>query len=52
MMNQKIYLRQAWTLMKQNRLYSAIYIVGTGLSVALMMVVFLIYYIKFAPIYP
>lgn len=38
--------------MKQNRLYSAIYIVGTGLSVALMMVVFLIYYIKFAPIYP
>lgn len=52
MMNQKIYLRQAWTLIKQNKLYSAIYIAGTGLSVALIMVVFIIYYIKFAPIYP
>jgi len=52
MMNLKIYLRQAWTLIKQNKLYSAIYIAGTGLSVALIMVVFTIYYIKFAPIYP
>lgn len=48
----KIYMRQAWTLIKQNKLYSSIYIVGTGLSVALIMVVFIIYYIKFAPIYP
>lgn len=48
----KTYLRQAWTLIKQNKLYSAIYIVGTGLSVALIMMVFIIYYIKFAPIYP
>src|SRR5574344_1969256 len=48
----KMYLRQAWTLMKKNKLYSSIYVVGTGLSVALMMVVFIIYYIKFAPIYP
>jgi ABC-type antimicrobial peptide transport system permease subunit len=48
----KIYMRQAWTLIKQNKLYSSIYIIGTGLSVALIMVVFIIYYIKFAPIYP
>ena len=48
----KMYMRQAWTLIKQNKLYSSIYIIGTGLSVALIMVVFIIYYIKFAPIYP
>ncbi len=48
----KIYLRQALTLIKQNKLYSFIYIMGTGLSVALIMIVFIIYYIKFAPIYP
>ena len=48
----KMYMRQAWTLIKQNRLYSMIYIIGTGLSVSLIMIVFIIYYIKFAPIYP
>lgn len=48
----KIYIRQACTLIKQNKLYSTIYIIGTGLSVALIMMVFIIYYIKFAPIYP
>ena len=46
------YIRQAWTLIKQNKLYSTIYIIGTGLSVAMIMLVFIVYYIKFAPIYP
>lgn len=47
-----IYMRQAWTLIKRNKLYSSIYIIGTSLSIALIMMVFIIYYIKFAPIYP
>lgn len=48
----KIYLRQAWTLMKQNKLFTGIYVVGTGLSIALVMTMFIIFYVKFAPIYP
>ncbi|MBQ2779076.1 MAG: ABC transporter permease [Bacteroidaceae bacterium] len=46
------YLRQAWAMMRQNRLFSAIYIVGTGLSVALAMTLFIIFYIKLGPVYP
>ncbi|WP_455673788.1 ABC transporter permease [Phocaeicola sp.] len=48
----KLYLKQAWTLIKQNKLYTTIYIVGTGLSIALTMTMFIIFYVKFAPIYP
>lgn len=48
----QIYLKQAWTLIKQNRLFTSIYVVGTGLSIALVMTLFIIYYVKFAPIYP
>ena len=28
----KNYFKQAWTLMRQNRLFTGIYVVGTGLS--------------------
>lgn len=48
----KVYLKQALTLMKQHRLFSGIYILGTGLSIALVMTLFIIFYVKFAPIYP
>ena len=48
----KNYLKQAWTLMRQNRLFTGIYVVGTGLSIALVMTLFIILYVKFAPIYP
>ena len=48
----KIYLKQAWTLIKQHRLFTGIYVVGTGLSIALTMTMFIIFYVKFAPIYP
>ena len=27
----KLYLKQAWTLIKQNKLFTSIYVVGTGL---------------------
>lgn len=29
----KLYLKQAWTLIKQNKLFTSIYVVGTGLSI-------------------
>lgn len=48
----KVYFKQAWMLMKQNKLFTSIYVVGTGLSIALIMTMFIIFYVKFAPIYP
>lgn len=48
----KIYFKQAWTMMKQNRLFTFIYVIGTGLSIALVMTLFIIFYVKFAPVYP
>ena len=48
----RLYLKQAWNLMKQNRLFTSIYIAATGLSIALVMTLFIIFYVKFAPIYP
>lgn len=48
----KLYLRQAWTMMRQNRLFTSIYVAGTGLSIALVMTLFIIFYVQFAPIYP
>ncbi len=46
------YLKQAWGMMRQNRLFSSIYILGTGLSIALAMTLFIIFYVKTAPVYP
>ena len=40
------------TLMRQNRLFTGIYVLGTGLSIAFTMILFIILYIKFAPVYP
>lgn len=48
----KLYLKQAWELLKQNKLFSMLYILGTGLAIAMTMVVFIAHYIKVAPIYP
>lgn len=48
----KTYLKQAWTMLRQHKLFSSIYIAGTGLSIALIMTLFIIFYVKIAPIYP
>ena len=48
----KQYFKQAWTMMRQNKLFTSIYVAGTGLSIACTMVLFIIYYVKFAPVYP
>ena len=47
-----LYFKQAWMMIRQNKLFSGIYISGTGLSIALTMTLFVIIYIKFAPLYP
>ena len=52
MMMIKLYIKQAWTMMKQSKLFTSIYVAGTGLSIAFTMVLFIVYYVKFAPIYP
>ncbi|MDR0748903.1 MAG: ABC transporter permease [Tannerellaceae bacterium] len=46
------YLKQAWQLLKQNRFYSLIYIVGTGLSISMVMILAIVFYIKVANLYP
>lgn len=48
----KIYFKQACQLIRQHKLYSTVYIIGTGLAIAMTMVIALIYYIKIAPVYP
>ena len=48
----KFYIKQAWELLKQNKLFSVLYVVGTGLAIAMTMVVFVAHYIRVAPIYP
>ena len=48
----KAYLKQAWAMMKQNRLFTSIYVAGTALSVAFTMLLFIVYYVKFGPVYP
>lgn len=48
----KQYLKQVWNLIRQERLFSVVYIIGTGLSVSMVMVLSLVFYIKIANIYP
>lgn len=48
----QVYLRQAWQMIKQNPLFSCFHIVGTGIAIAMVMVMSIIYYIKIADIYP
>lgn len=47
-----LYFKQAWQLMKQNRFFSAVYIIGTGLAISMVMVLAVVYYIRTANIAP
>jgi putative ABC transport system permease protein len=51
-MKLQIYIKQAVQLMKQNRFYTAVYILGTALSISLVMVIAIVYHIKTANIKP
>lgn len=48
----KIYLKQAWELLRQNPLFSTLYVVGTALAIAMTMIMAVVYYVKIAPVYP
>lgn len=45
-------LKQAWQLLKQNKLFSTIYIVGTALAIASTTIFAIIYHARLAPVYP
>lgn len=47
-----LYFRQALHMMKEERLFSAIYIAGTALAVAFTMVIVMAYNFRIAPVYP
>ncbi|MBO7558739.1 MAG: FtsX-like permease family protein [Bacteroidaceae bacterium] len=47
-----IYLRQALHMMKEEKLFSGIYIAGTAVAVAFTMVIVMAYNFKIAPVYP
>ncbi|MDR3217775.1 MAG: ABC transporter permease [Dysgonamonadaceae bacterium] len=47
-----LHFKQAWNLIKQEKLFSSIYIIGTGLSITIVMVLSIVFYIKIANIYP
>ena len=46
------YFRQALAMMREERLFSGIYIAGTALAILFTMVMAVVYYIKLAPVYP
>lgn len=46
------YLKQALNLMKQNRFFSFVYILGTALAISMVMMMAIVYYIRTADIAP
>ena len=48
----KRYLKQTWELMRQNKTFSALYIAGTAVPLALTMVVVMYFHILISPVYP
>ena len=47
----KDYIKQAWELMKQNPLFSSLYIIGTAMAICFTTVMAVAYYVKLAPLY-
>ena len=41
----KIYIKQAWALIRQERFFSSVYIVGTGLAISMVMALAVAYHI-------
>ncbi|MDE5676920.1 ABC transporter permease [Phocaeicola sp.] len=46
------YLQQSFEILKQTPLFSALYMLGTGMAIALVMVLAVLYYLKVGDIYP
>ena len=51
-MRYSLYIKQAWQMMKHQRFFSAIYIIGTGLAISMVMVLAVVYHIRTANIAP
>lgn len=47
-----LYIKQAWHLLRQNRFFSGVYIVGTGLAISMVMALAVVYHIQTANIAP
>ena len=48
----KQYIKQWWTLVKQNKFFTAIYITGTALAITMTMIMAIVYHIRSANIAP
>lgn len=48
----KQYFKQALQLIKQNKLFSAIYVVGTALGISMVMIIAIFFFLKTGSIYP
>ncbi len=46
------HFKQAWQLLRQNKLFSGIYIFGTALAITSTTLFGIVYYVKIAPVYP
>ncbi|MDR1980811.1 MAG: ABC transporter permease [Tannerellaceae bacterium] len=45
-------IKQTWNLLRQEKVFSAIYILGTGLSITVVMAMAIVFYIRIADVYP
>ena len=45
-MGYNLYIKQAWQLMRQERFFSSIYIISTGLAISMVMVLSISFYLK------
>ena len=48
----KQYFKQAWNLMKQEKLFSSIYILGTGLAISMVMGLAIVMVALLTNVYP
>lgn len=48
----KLYLKQGWALIRQNKFYTAVYVLGTGLAITMVMTMAIVYHIRTANIAP
>lgn len=46
------YVQQSLMMLKQNPLFSSLYIIGTGLAISMVMLLAVLYYVKVGDIYP
>lgn len=48
----KIYLKQGWQLIRQNKFYTAVYVLGTALAITMVMIMAIVYHVRTANIAP